>query len=149
MDLKRPHPYKNYVFIGVRPWLRFKVQVLFDKAAGLEGPEIFVDTSFSADQTLVRALFDDSAIVHYDDAIHFADCAQAVRDGDGGASGHQFVQGVLNQHFGLRIKAGSGFIQHQYRRVLQNGAGNGDALALAAGKFDSSFSHQCFVFQWH
>ena len=70
---------------------------LFYEAAGLEGPEVFVDAASFADQGFMGALFKNGAVVHHDDAVHFADRGKAVRDGDGGAFCHQFIQGVLDE----------------------------------------------------
>ena len=55
-------------------------------------------------------------------------------DGDGGAAGHQAVQGVLHDAFGFGVQRGGGLVQDQDRRVLEDGAGDGQALALSAGE---------------
>ena len=40
-----------------------------------------------------------------------------------------------------RIECRSGFVQNQDGRVLEHGAGNGDALFLAAGELEAAFAH--------
>ena len=41
---------------------------------------------------------------------------------------------LLNGSFVFHIQAGGGFVQQNDGRILQEGAGNGNALTLAAGK---------------
>ena len=43
-------------------------------------------------------------------------------------------QSLLNGSFVLHIQAGGGLVQQDDGRILQEGAGDGDALTLAAGK---------------
>ena len=57
-----------------------------------------------------------------------------MRNGNRGAGFHQPLQSFLHQTFRLRIECGGGLIQNQYGRILENGAGNADTLALSAGK---------------
>ena len=49
-------------------------------------------------------------------------------------SAHQLVQRGLHEAFGLGVQRAGGFIEHQDGGVSQDGAGDGDALALAAGQ---------------
>ena len=44
------------------------------------------------------------------------------------------VERLLHQDFIFRVERGSGFVQQQDRRVLENGAGDGEALALGRPK---------------
>ena len=57
-----------------------------------------------------------------------------MRNGNRGAGFHQPLQSFLHQTFRLRIECGGGLIQNQYGRILENGAGNADALTLPTGK---------------
>ena len=41
---------------------------------------------------------------------------------------------LLNGSFVLHVQTGGGFVQQNDGRILQEGAGNGNALTLAAGK---------------
>jgi len=41
-------------------------------------------------------------------------------------------EAFLDEHFGFGIKARRGFIQNQDARIGQNGAGDGNTLALPA-----------------
>ena len=55
-------------------------------------------------------------------------------DDHGGASLHQPLQGVLNLALVFRVERGGRLVEQEDRRVLQEGAGDGDPLALAAGE---------------
>jgi len=57
-----------------------------------------------------------------------------MRDANRGAADHQFLQGGLHGAFRFGVERTGGFVQHENRRVLLNGPGDGDALALAAGQ---------------
>ena len=52
----------------------------------------------------------------------------------GGAAGHQAVERLLDHRLVLGIDRGQRFVQHQDRGIAQQGAGDGDALPLAAGQ---------------
>ena len=80
----------------------------------------------------MRALLDDVAVVHHDDAVGLFDGGQAVGNDDAGAAVHQTLQGLLDEAFGFVVKRAGGFVQEQYRGVFQDGAGDGYALALAS-----------------
>ena len=63
-----------------------------------------------------------------------------MRDANRGAALHQFVERGLDGAFGFGVERAGGLVQNQNRRVVQDGAGDGDALALAAGKRDALFA---------
>ena len=50
------------------------------------------------------------------------------------------LQRGLHGAFALRIEGGCGFVQQQDRRILQQRAGDGDALLLAAGQARAAFA---------
>ena len=85
-------------------------------------------------QFIMGPLFDDAAVVDDDDVVGIADRAQAVGDDDGRAAFHEAVQGSLDDLFAFRIESRRRFIEDEDARVLEDGPGNGDALALAAGQ---------------
>ena len=88
----------------------------------------------------MRAAFDDFAGFDDEDLIGAANGGEAVGDDEGGAAAHQVGEALLNQGFGFGIEAGGGFVEDQDARIGQNGAGDGDALALAAGKLDAALA---------
>ncbi len=61
-------------------------------------------------------------------------------DGNHGASAHQPRQRLADRLFGFTVQRGGRFIQQQDRRVLQEGARDGDALPLPAGDLDSAIA---------
>ena len=81
------------------------------------------------------AAFHNLSLIEHTDFIRILDCGKTVRNGDSSAGFHQPLQSLLHQAFRLRIECGGGLIQNQYGRILENGAGNADALTLPAGKF--------------
>ena len=79
----------------------------------------------------MRAALDDAAVFDHQNLFGAADGGEAVRDHEGGASLHQVREAFLDGGFGFGVEAGGGFVQNQDARVGQDGAGDGDALALA------------------
>ncbi len=57
-----------------------------------------------------------------------------------GAAVHQAVERLLHQRFALGVECGGCLVEQQHRCVLQDGAGDGDALALAAGERDAALA---------
>ena len=53
---------------------------------------------------------------------------------------HQPVERGLDDRLVLRVHRGERFVEDQDRRVAQQRAGDGDALALPAGELDAPFS---------
>ena len=62
-----------------------------------------------------------------------------MRDDQGGAVLHQYLESLLHRTLGLGIERGSRFIKHQKRRVGRQGACDLQALALAAAEIASAF----------
>ena len=80
------------------------------------------------------AALDHPAAVQHQDAVAADHARQAVRQHQRGAALHQPVQRLLDHRLVLGVDRGQRLVQHQDRRVAQQGAGDGDALALAAGQ---------------
>ena len=72
------------------------------------------------------------ALVHHQDAVAGQHRGEPVRDHERGAVAHQFFQRGLHQRLALGIERRGRLIEQQQRRVAQDGAGDRDALALAA-----------------
>jgi len=68
------------------------------------------------------------------------DGAEAVGDDDGGAVGAEFGERGLNEVLGFHIDSGGGFIEQQDGGVFEEGAGEGEALALAAAQEDAALT---------
>ena len=69
--------------------------------------------------------------MHEHDPIGIAHRAQPVGDEEHGFLLQLILQIATNRRFGVVIEGAGCFIQHQQIWVLQQGAGNGDPLALA------------------
>ena len=63
----------------------------------------------------------------------------------GGAVGHEAIQGLLNDLFGCRIKGRRGLIQKQDRGIFDQGPGNGHPLPLPPRQHRSIFTNQGVV----
>ena len=80
----------------------------------------------------VGSLLDDMAMVHDDDEIGIDDGGEAVCDGDDGAVFHQRVKCLLDKMFRGGVERGCRFVENENRRILEQGAGDGETLFLAA-----------------
>ena len=88
----------------------------------------------------MSAAFDDAAGFDDQNLIGAADGGEAMRDDERGAAAHQVREAFLDHGFGFGIEAGGGFVENQDARIGEDGAGDGDALALAAGKFHAALA---------
>ena len=78
----------------------------------------------------MRADFTDATVVQHNDSVGILNGGKAMRDDDGRASGHQFLERVSNQHFRFRVDAGGRFIEHQYLGVVGQCSRKGQQLFL-------------------
>ena len=86
------------------------------------------------------ALFDDAALIHHHDPVAGQNGREPMRDHQRGAVAHQFLQRGLHQGLGFGIERRSGLVEQQQRRVAQDRARDGDALALAARQRDAALA---------
>ena len=86
------------------------------------------------------AVGEDAALVEDVDDVGLDDGAEAVGDDDGGAVGTKFRQRGLNEMLGFHIDSGGGFIEEQDGSVFEEGAGEGETLALAAAQEDAALT---------
>lgn len=112
--------------------------------ARLHLPQGGVD-AVAGHQLLVPPLFAEPAAVQHKDAVGAAYRGQPVGYDDGGAVDHDALQGTLDGRFCLVVYGGGCLIQDEHWRVFEYGAGNGDALALAAGEFLAAFADDGLV----
>ena len=84
-------------------------------------------------------------MVEHQDAIGLANGGEAVGNGKDGAILHQIVDGVLDLLLGDGVERGGGFVKDEDRRITQNGAGNGHALALSTAKDEALFADDAVV----
>ena len=74
------------------------------------------------------------ALIHDHDALQPLDGGEPVRDDDGGAARHQIGEAALDQSFVLGVERACRLVEQKQRRVAQDRARDGDALALSAGQ---------------
>ena len=81
----------------------------------------------------MASLLDDAAVFHGDDDVGVADGGKAMGDDEGGAVGHEPGEGAADGHLVDGIEMAGGLVENEDRGVLEEGSGDGDTLALAAG----------------
>ena len=96
------------------------------------------------EQLRVRAAFDDPALVEHDDLVGIDDGREAVGDDDRRAAARDAVERLLDRRLGAAVERAGRFVEDQDRRVLEQGAGDRDALLLAARKLEPALADQRF-----
>ena len=96
-------------------------------------------------QFIVPAALGDSAVFDHQDLVGVADRAEAVGDDEAGAAGHQRGQRLLDEPFVFRVEVAGGFVEDQDVGIGEHGAGDGDALALAAGEAQAALADRRVV----
>ena len=88
-------------------------------------------------QRAMGAALGDAPAVEHEDAVAADDAGEAMGEHQGRAPAHQPVERLLDHRLVLRIDRRERLVEQQDRRVAQQSAGDGDALALAAGELDA------------
>ncbi len=88
-------------------------------------------------QRVVPSLFGDLAAVEDENAVAVDHARQPMGEDQRRAALHQPVERFLDHRLVLGIDGRQRLVEHQDRRVAQQGAGDGDALALAARELDA------------
>ena len=81
----------------------------------------------------------DPALFHAADAVGVLNGGQPVGDDENGPVFPQLVEGRLDLRLGFVVQRTGGFVEDQDGGIFQEDPGDGDPLALAAGKFDAVF----------
>ena len=84
-------------------------------------------------QIIMRAGLDNSTLCHADDHVAIANGSQPMGDDKNGSVLHDLPHVMLDDAFALVIERRGRLVKNQDRRVGCKRAGDGDALALAAG----------------
>src|SRR6185312_11728207 len=124
---------------GWRPSLGSLRLAGVDEAARLPPPKPGIEPALR-DQFGMAAFLDDAALVHDDQPVHRGDGRKPMGDGDDGLALHEPVEVLLDRGLDLRIERGRGFVEDQYRRILQHHTSDRDALALATRKLDAALA---------
>src|SRR5262249_12058399 len=143
---------KGFVFEALRS-SRLRLDLLLEHLgqpfAGLVGlalarPQARIETATGA-QLKVLALLDDLAMIEHDDVVGMDHGGKAVGDDERGALARDTLQSVLDLLLGVAVECGRRFVQHEDRRRFEDGAGDGHALFLAAGKLQPALADQRIV----
>ena len=94
----------------------------------------FGEAAALGDELVEGAGLDDAALVEHQDAVGVADRGEAVGDHEGGAALHDLVERRLQLALGRGVERARRLVEDQDRRVLEERAGDRQALALAAGE---------------
>ena len=113
--------------------------LVFDKPAALQIPKSGI-VAVCRKQLLMRAHFDNLAMIHDDQSIQPGNGTQAVCNGNDGFSVHQVQHLRLNRCLDFAIQRAGGFIQNQDRCIFQDDTGEGNPLALTTAEFDTAFT---------
>ena len=101
---------------------------------GLDAVEARIDAMRIGDQLPVRAFLDQPAVRQHDDVVGIDDRRKPVRDDDRGAVLHHLGERCLHARLGFVVERRGRLVEQQDRRVAHDGAGDRQALALAAGQ---------------
>ncbi len=86
------------------------------------------------------SLLDDGAGVHHQNAVGLQNGREPMGDDETGAPRHDAAQRLLHQRLVPRVERRGRLVEQQDRRVGENSAGDGEALALAARKRDAALA---------
>ena len=84
--------------------------------------------------------FDNLTVLQDHNLVCIGDGAHAVGDDDDGLVLHEFRNALLNLGFVFDVEACGGFVKKYDGSVLEDGAGDGDSLAFAAGECIAVFA---------
>ena len=87
----------------------------------------------------------DALVLDHEDGVGPAHHGQPVGDDEGGAVFHEPLQTFHDQRLGLGVQGRGGLVQDEDRRVLEQGPGYGQTLALAAGQVGALFAQDGVV----
>ena len=85
-------------------------------------------------QLIMRPMFDDASLIENVNHIRLLNRAQTMGDGDGRPTLRRSVESRLHDLLRFRVERRRGFVEEEDFRVAEKGAGDGDALLLAAGE---------------
>lgn len=83
------------------------------------------------------SVFGDAAVVEDHNAVTEFAATHAVGDVDGGFAGNHLAELFVDFSFGDWIEGSGRLVEDDERGILVEGAGDGGALGLAAGKVDT------------
>ena len=103
---------------------------------GLGFVKIGVD-AVVCEEGVLGSVFGDAAVVEDHNAVTEFAATHAVGDVDGGFAGNHLAELFVDFSFGDWIEGSGRLVEDDERGILVEGAGDGGALGLAAGKVDT------------
>ena len=88
----------------------------------------------------MSAAFDDASVFQYQNLVGIADGAEAVCDDETCATAHESLESLLDQSLGGGVDTGGGLVENEDGRVLQQRAGDADALLFADAQTHPAFA---------
>ena len=96
-------------------------------------------------QLLVRSLGDDFSLAQHDDVVGPANLGKSMRNEDGGAAFRSSPDGLLDEVLGGAVNRAGAVVKNEHGGIGDEGAGERNALTLAAAKCDTALADDCVV----
>ena len=103
-------------------------------------PQRPVDGVGPGHQLLVAAPLGHGALVEHEDLVAVYHGGEPVGDDDAGPAPGGLVEGAHDGGLGDGVEGGGGLVEDEDGRVLEDGAGDGHALLLAAGELQAALA---------
>src|SRR6516165_66278 len=117
------------------------------RCGDLSADEPCIQTS-PGEELRVAAGFHKLSAIEHREEVGVANGREPVRNNDRRAVAHQRVEGAANLGFADRIQMRGRLVEDQGRRVLQEGAGNCDALTLPPRQLNAALADHCVETLW-
>src|SRR4051794_27208694 len=88
----------------------------------------------------MRPLLGNLAVFQDDDLAGAADGGETVGDDDGGAAVEEALEAALDRFLGADVDVGGGLVEDEDAGLGEEGAGEGDELALAGRELDAALA---------
>src|ERR1700691_635250 len=114
----------------------------------LQAVDVLIDGR-GLQQLFVGADGGNSAAFKHNDAAGATDGGEAVGDDNDSTAFHEVGKRGLDQGFAFCVEGRGGFVEDQHGRVVEDSAGDGQALTLPAGKAEPFFADDGVVTVGH
>src|SRR5436190_2380602 len=94
--------------------------------------------AITAQKRFRRAVLQETTFLEDQDSIEVAHRRKAMRNGDDGAAAHEAAQRLADQLFAVAIQRRGRLVEQEEGRVLEEGAGDGDALSLTSRETEAA-----------
>lgn len=96
----------------------------------------------------MAAALDDFPLTEDEDGVCMADGGKTMGDDKAGPTDHEPFEGLVDQALTFGVESGSGFVEQEDFRISEDGAGDGDALALTTGELGAARTDEGFKAFW-